>query len=121
MWKVVENNRNNRSQSKHPQIKMRLWHIGSVLIISTTLLIASQMPATAFFLGNLEQRISGIIQQPSAENKPARQEQTLSTGFNTIRVIFVILLAGLAISSKLKPEKTENKPNKIKQHSGELK
>jgi len=111
MWKVVENNRNNRSQSKHHQVKIRLWHIGSVMIISTTLLAVPKMPANAFLLNNLETKISSVIQQNDAGTETTTA-QVVSSSFNVIRGIFLALLISTAIYSKLKPREQQSQQSK---------
>jgi len=102
MWKVVENNRNNRSQSRNHQVKIRLWHIGSVIIISTTLLAIQEMPASAFLLNNLEAKISSVI-QPNGASTATIPGQLVKPSFNVLRGIFLVLLTSAAIY-KFKPK-----------------
>jgi hypothetical protein len=82
-------------------VKIRFWHIASIIVAIAATLSIFELPAQAVFLSGLEQFLTQIVQQSSTGGAGggAVSPEAIKLVFNAIRAIFLLLVGVAALFS----------------------
>ena len=82
-------------------VKIRFWHIATVIVAIAATLSIFELPAQAVFLSGLEQFLTQIVQQSSTGGAGggAVSPEAIKLVFNSIRAIFLLLVGVAALFS----------------------